>query len=598
MTATELPRWDATDVFPEIGSREYAAAREQLVAGIARLTALYDEHDVRGGDAKRVDDEALAAFDAVVEATNQVMEEANLLDAFVSSYVSTDSRDALASGEDSVLESELAQLRRLRSRFDAWVGALGVDDLVAGSTVASDHAYPLARSDQRAKHQMTEDEEALYTDLTLTGNTAWQKLWGVFTSQLAVDVPGEGTGLPMSQVRNLAYHRSAHVRRAAYDAELAAWEANAEPIVAALNAIKGETSLIARRRGWTDVLEPALAANGVDRATLDAMNAAVVASLPDFRRYLRAKARLLGLGDDVGLPFHDLFAPVGVLVPKQWDDATGDVSRAFGSYSPVLADLVRRATDERWIDAEPRSGKRDGAFCMRLKEDRSLVLMNYDGSFRSVQTLAHELGHAYHNTTLAHRTPLQRQLPMALAETASIFCETIMVEEGLRTASGDDRLAVIEGDLQAACQVVVDIHSRFLFESSFFAARTKRTLSVQETCQLMRDAQEASYGDGLDPSLRHPFMWAAKPHYYTSTFYNWPYTFGLLFGLGLYAQYQADPERFRGSYDDLLSSCGLGSARELAGRFGIDVADEGFWTASLDVIRRRIDGFCELVAAG
>jgi len=222
------------------------------------------------------------------------------------------------------------------------------------------------------------------------------------------------------------------------------------------------------------------------------------------------------------------------------------------------------------------------------------VLMNYDGSFRSVQTLAHELGHAYHNTTLAHRTALQRQLPMALAETASIFCETIMVEEGLRTTDGDDRLAVIEGDLQAACQVVVDIHSRFLFERNFCAARAKRTVSAAEACQLMGDAQQATYGDGL--SELHPYMWAAKPHYYSSAFYNWPYTFGLLFGLGLYARYVDDPERFKDGYDDLLSSCGLASAVDLAAGFDIDVRDGAFWAASLRVLQDRIDEFVALAA--
>jgi oligoendopeptidase F len=596
MAVTDLPRWDVTDLFPAIGSREYAAAREQLGAGLARLTALYDEHDVRGGEDKKVDDEIVAAFDEVVTATNDLMEEVRVVSGFVSSYVSTDSRNDEASGELSQLQAELAQLQRLRSRFDAWIGALGADELVARSGVAADHAYPLRRGEERATHQMTEAEEGLLADLSLTGSTAWQRLWGTFTSQLSVTVDGQPEPVSMSQARNLAYSDSSYVRRAAYEAELACWEANAVPIVAALNAIKGETSVVNRRRGWQDDLEPALAANGVDRPTLDAMQAAVKASLPDFRRYLRAKARLLGHGDDAGLPFYDLFAPVGAAAARDWSAATTDVTRAFGSYSPVLAQLVERATSERWIDAEPRSGKRDGAFCMGLKDDRSLVLMNYDGSFRSVQTLAHELGHAYHNTTLAHRTPLQRQLPMALAETASIFCETIMVEHGLASAEGDDRLYVIEGDLQAACQVVVDIHSRFLFESSFFDARQRRTLSAAETCQLMLDAQEASYGDGLDPSLRHPYMWAAKPHYYTSTFYNWPYTYGLLFGLGLYARYQEDPERFRGSYDDLLSSCGLGSARDLGARFGIDVADEAFWTASLDVVRRRIDEFVDLAA--
>jgi pepF/M3 family oligoendopeptidase len=593
MTATDqqqLPHWDLTDLYPAIGSREYAAAREELGAELTRLTALYDEHDVRAGDDKAVDDETVAAFEAVLAETNAVMDRTHVLTAYLNSFVATDARDDLAQGEMSQLQAELSQLSRLRSRFDAWVASLGDDALTAASTAAADHAYPLLRSAQRAAHQMSEAEEGLLADLSLTGSTAWVRLYGTFTSQLVVQVDGHGP-MPMSRARGLAYDADPTTRRAAYEAELATWQANDVPIIAALNAIKGEAMTVNRRRGWADDLEPALVANGVDRPTLDAMQEAVVASLPDFRRYLRTKARLLGHGDDAGLPFFDLFAPLGDGEPRRWDEATDAVRTTFGTYSPQLEDLARRAVDDRWIDAEPRDGKRDGAFCMPVTEDRSAVLMNFDGSFRSVQTLAHELGHAYHNVTLAQRTPLQRQLPMALAETASIFCETIMVQHGLATAAPSERLALIEGDLQSACQVVVDIHSRFLFERSFCEARAKRTVSSAEACQLMLDAQEATYGDGL--AERHPYMWAAKPHYYSSAFYNWPYTFGLLFGLGLYARYREDPERFRGGYDDLLSSCGLASAADLAGRFGIDVRDTAFWASSLRVLQDRID---ELVA--
>jgi pepF/M3 family oligoendopeptidase len=438
---------------------------------------------------------------------------------------------------------------------------------------------------------MTEAEEGLLADLSLTGSTAWVRLYGTFTSQLNVAVEGFDEPLPMSRVRGLAYDQDAKVRQAAYEAELRAWAENDVPIIAALNAVKGEAATVNRRRGWTDDLEPALAANGVDRPTLDAMQRAVVDALPDFRRYLQAKARLLG---KERLPFFDLFAPLGDGEARRWDEATDAVTTTFGTYSSDLEALARRAVDERWIDAEPRDGKRDGAFCMGLKEDRSLVLLNFDGSFRSVQTLAHELGHAYHNVTLAQRTPLQRQLPMALAETASIFCETIMVQQGLAEAAESERLALIEGDLQAACQVVVDIHSRFLFEKHFGEARAKRTVSSAEACRLMLDAQDATYGDGLDPAFRHGYMWAAKPHYYSSAFYNWPYTFGLLFGLGLYARYVEDRDRFRSGYDDLLSSCGLASAADLAGRFGIDVRDGAFWAASLRVLQDRIEEFITL----
>jgi oligoendopeptidase F len=272
------------------------------------------------------------------------------------------------------------------------------------------------------------------------------------------------------------------------------------------------------------------------------------------------------------------------------------VRGAFGAYSDRLAGVVDRSLNEKWIDAEPREGKVGGACCMSFVDDRSLVLLNWSGSVDSAQTTAHELGHAYHNTQLAHRTPMQRNLPMALAETASIFCETLVVEEGLSRLQGDERLALLDVDLQGAAQVVVDIHSRFLFESEVFARRQRRTLGVSEFNELMGDAQNNAYGDGIDQSTAHPYMWILKPHYYGSHFYNWPYTYGLLFGLGLYAQYQQDPDRFRGGYDDLLSRAGMDSAEQLGAAFGLDVTKEDFWTASLDVLRARMRDYEGLAA--
>jgi oligoendopeptidase F len=228
--------------------------------------------------------------------------------------------------------------------------------------------------------------------------------------------------------------------------------------------------------------------------------------------------------------------------------------------------------------------------------DRSLVLLNWSGSVESAQTTAHELGHAYHNTQLAHRTPLQKRLPMALAETASIFCETLVVEEGLSRLQGDERLALLDVDLIGSAQVVVDIHSRFLFETEVFARRQRRTLGVSELNDLMRESQATAYGDGLDQSTAHPYMWILKPHYYGAHFYNWPYTYGLLFGLGLYARYQADPDKFRNRYDDVLSRAGMDTAEELGRSFDLDVESPEFWRASLDVLRQRIADYERLAA--
>jgi oligoendopeptidase F len=331
----------------------------------------------------------------------------------------------------------------------------------------------------------------------------------------------------------------------------------------------------------------------VSLETFNAMQSAVHASLPDFRRWMRVKAKLVG--DTNGLSWWNLSAPLSISPgPISWDQGISLVKGAFASYSDRLSHLVDRSINEQWLDAEPREGKVGGAFCMSFVDDRSLVLLNWSGSVDSAQVTAHELGHAYHNTQLAHRTALQKRLPMALAETASIFCETLVVEEGLSRLQGDDRLALLDVDLIGANQVVVDIHSRFLFETEVFARRQKRTLGVSELNEIMLSAQRDAYGDGLDQTTAHPHMWVLKPHYYGSHFYNWPYTYGLLFGLGLYAQYQLDPEKFRDGYDDVLSRAGMDTAEQLGQAFGIDVTSESFWTASLDVLRARMRNYEQL----
>ncbi|MCU1452451.1 MAG: oligoendopeptidase pepF/M3 family [Acidimicrobiales bacterium] len=585
------PRWDVSGVFPALGSREQAVADEELRARLGRLGTRFDELDIRAGEPRDATDADVAAVEELLPEVNAVLEGMRLLGAYLYAHVSTDARDDRAATMLSRFQADTASMTTLDKRLSAWLATVGAEALIERSAQAGDHAYALRRAAAAAEHQMSEAEEDLAAELSLTGGRAWAKLHGDLTARLTVAVRRPGGAapeiVPMSMARGLATDPDAAVRRAAFEGELEAWDTVVVPLASALNAFKGEANALNRRRGWTDSLAPALFRNGIDRPTLQAMQEAVVASLPDWSRYLRAKAALLGHED--GLPWWDLLAPVGDRRRFRWTEATDAVRDAFAGFSPRLADLVVRAAGERWIDAEPRAGKAGGAFCMSVQGEESRVLLSFDGSFDSVQTLAHELGHAYHNANLGFRTPLQRQTPMALAETASIFCETIMVQAGL-TAAGDDRgarLAILDGDLSGACQVVVDIHSRFLFEQAMTEERAAGVLPVARLRELMLDAQRSAYGDGLDPAHLHRDMWAVKGHYYTA-YYNWPYTFGLLFGIGLYAEYERDPERFRLGYDDLLSATGLADGAELAARFGIDVRDLGFWTASLDVLRARI----------
>jgi oligoendopeptidase F len=354
-----------------------------------------------------------------------------------------------------------------------------------------------------------------------------------------------------------------------------------------MNAIKGEANAVNRRRSWERPLDASLFANSVSRATFEAMQARSSSRSPTSAAGCAPRRR--STGTTVACR-GGISSPRSPRLPSSigWAEGIDWVRSAFATYSDDLAGLVDRALAERWIDAGPRDGKNGGAFCMSFVEDRSLVLLNWSGSIESAQTTAHELGHAYHNTTLAGRTPLQRRLPMALAETASIFCETFAVEAGSHRLDGLDRLALLDVDLAGSNQVVVDIHSRFLFEQQVFERRRNGALGIGELNELMLEAQAAAYGDGLDLATRHPYMWLLKPHYYGSHFYNWPYTYGLLFGLGLYARYRDDPERFRVGYADLLSRAGMDTAEELGQRFGLDVTDPAFWTASLDVCRNRI----------
>jgi pepF/M3 family oligoendopeptidase len=533
----------------------------------------------------------VAAFDAVLTTTNVVLEQYGRLQAYAYLHVTSDGTNEAAQQLLSRLQNLDAELSVLRTRFDGWVNRLGAGALIRQSQVASEHAWPLRKAARRSAHQMSEPEEVLAAELHLTASTAWTRLYDDVTSNMrqVVRFPdGRDEVLPIFAIRGLATNPDAALREAGYQAELAAWAGSSGPIAAALNAVKGETLTLNRHRGWNDPLDPVLEANAVDRPTITAMNAAVDDALGDFRRYLRAKAHLLGKGQ---LAFWDLFAPVGAVRPQAWSDAVGMVEQAFGGYSPELLGVAHRALAESWVDAGPRTGKVGGAFCMPVGDGISRVLMNFDGSIDTVHTLAHELGHAFHNHTLRDRTPLQRATPMPLAETASIFCETILTDQALVGTSGEERLALLEADLQGSCQVVVDIRSRFLFESRLFERRRASTVPIRELCDLMDHAQAEAYGEGLDPSARHPFMWAAKPHYYGSTFYNWPYTFGLLFGLGLYARWRDDPAGFTSRYEQLLASTGLAPALDLAERFGIDLHDQGFWASSLGVVRDRIDDF-------
>jgi pepF/M3 family oligoendopeptidase len=600
MTAAS-PRWDLSNVFPSLESPAFAAAMVRYEQQVGELEQMFNDKVTRlNTESDRA--ELGAMLDDLVLRFDDVIELLGTLKPYINSFVTTDSRNTLARRLDSELDRVTVRMRQQSMRWRAWLGALApvLDELIAASDVAATHAFALREAAEQSKYLMSEELEALAAELSLSSTTLWSNLQGVITSQLTSDfeLDGEVKSLPLPALINLHSHPDEAVRRRAYEAELALLASAREPLAAAMNGIKGTANTLNRRRGREDALHQALDDSRIDRPTLDAMLGAMRDAFPTFRKYWRAKARRLGKEQ---LPWWDVWAPAGESKKVySFDEARAFILRHFSSFSPKLEDLARCAFDGNWIDAEQRPGKRGGAFCMKVWGPReSRVLSNFDGSLDQVSTLAHELGHAFHNQCHfeAGKRPLQADTPMVLAETASIMCETIAMQAMLdETTDPADQLNILETALIGDAQVIVDITSRFLFEKEVFERREKSELSADDLCDIMRRAQLTTYGDALDERYLHPYMWTWKPHYYRTelSFYNFPYAFGLLFGTGLYAIYQQRGAAFVPDYTDLLAATGEGTAADLASRFGIDVRDSKFWADSLAVIGEKIGRYCAL----
>jgi len=434
-------------------------------------------------------------------------------------------------------------------------------------------------------------EELLLAEMKNSGSYAWSKLQNQIVSTLTGNLDGKEETVTV--LRSKAYDADANVRRRAFEAELASYKKKEVESCACLNAIKGEVIMESKKRGYDSPLHKTLVSSRMDKATLDAMMTAIKEYLPAFRQYLTKKAALLGHSN--GLPFYDLFAPVGdVDMRYTYDEASEFIVKQFNSFSPKLGAFAQNAFEKNWIDAYPREGKVAGAFCANLHSiQESRIMSNFTGSFNDLSTLAHELGHGYHGDCLKNALALNSEYPMPLAETASIFCETIVFNAALKTATPSEMLVILENSLMGSTQVIVDIYSRYLFETALFEGRKNASLSVDELKEAMTQAQIEAYGKGLDPSTLHPYMWMCKPHYYSSgqSFYNFPYAFGLLFAKGLYSLYQKEGESFIPKYDELLLSTGCNSIHDVLKIVGIDSHQPDFFRASLELIKKEIETF-------
>lgn len=527
----------------------------------------------------------------------QIESLSNGLANFAGLQSSANTQDAESASMEGKIFDLLAELNGPQSVLSQFVAHLpDLDACIAKSELLQQYEYLLHSMAKDSRYLLSEQEERLLSKMNLSGAVAWSNLQANLTSSVPVEC--DGKTLTLSTVRNMAYDPNPAVRKAAYSAELACYDRIKDPVAFCLNSIKLQVLNECKLRGFASPLAQALYKSHMKPETLHAMWMAIDEYLPTFWSYLRAKAE--ALGHENGLPWYDLFAPMGKNDRRYTvEEARDTLLELFAGFDEELHDMAEQAFAEGWIDFYPREGKVGGAFdCGLPTVQQSRVLTNFDGAYGDLVTLAHELGHAFHDRmTFSHR-PLNLSYSMPVAETASTFNENIVNHAALeRAKSKEEKLAILESMLMDTTQIICDIYSRYLFETAVFENRSEEFMPADKLCDMMLQAQKTAYGDGLDQSVLHPYMWICKSHYYSGdiSFYNFPYAFGGLFARGLYALYQRDGAAFVPRYKALLHATTVTDVEDAAAMAGIDLTDVEFWRSSLQSLAQDVDAFIALL---
>ena len=531
-----------------------------------------------------------------IKAAIASLEEFSVLSSRLGNYINltltANTTDETANKYRTLFGNAYAALNSAYTKVYKFIGSVETD--ITSDENLKDYEFYFAEAKQQYKHLLSDELEDVIAKFSISGGDGWEQLFEAMTSGVEGEFKGEKVTL--SEIRNMAYDADAAVRKEAYETELKMYDTIKEPIAFALNNIKQQVLTETSLRGFESPLAQTLEASRMSRQTLDALLEAIREYLPQFRAYLKHKASLLG--HENGLPFYDLFAPIGESSRRfTIEESKEFLLENFKGFSEDLAQRTKEAYENNYIDFLPRKGKVGGAFCSNLPFiKQSRILTNFSGSLSDVVTIAHELGHAYHGLHIENHRVLNQEYSMPVAETASTFNENIVMNTVISEASDAEKVALLESQLQDTTQIIVDIYSRYLFESSVFENREKSFMFSKDLEQLMLDAQKEAYGDGLDPDAMHPYMWACKPHYYSSglSFYNFPYAFGGLFSKGLYAIYQEQPEGFVEKYQELLRATTVTSAEDTAKVLGVDVEDSAFWKKALAQVADNIEQFIAL----
>lgn len=571
--------WTLEDLYPSFESQEFKQDVEAYKALKGKFESLTLEDSVEG-----------------ITQVVKLLEESTVLTGRLYNYIhltlATDTTHEIATQVEVQLAGVSADLQATYAKVSKFLGTIQTD--ITTDPFLAEYRYYFEEAKKDATHLLSDELEEVLAKMSISCGKAWSQLFDFMWSSAQGEYKGEVVTL--SEIRGKAYDSDAEVRKSAYEAELKMYDAIKEPIAFSLNHIKKEVLTTSQLRGYESPLAHTLEASRMSRETLDALLEAIREYLPNFRKYLRHKAALLG--HENGLPFYDLFAPVGNSSRTFTVEESKDyLIENFKTFSADLAEMTEEFFDKHYIDFYPRKGKVGGAFCANLPMiKQSRVLTNFTGSLSDVVTLAHELGHAYHGLHIENHRPLNQDYSMPVAETASTFNENIIMNTAIKEASDEEKIALIESQLQDTTQIIVDIYSRYLFESAVFENREQSFMFSKDLEEMMLSAQKEAYGDGLDQDYLHPYMWACKPHYYSTglSFYNFPYAFGGLFSKGLYAIYQEQPEGFVEKYQELLRATTVSSVEDTAKVLGVDVSTPEFWKKALAEVAESIEAFIAL----
>ena len=571
--------WTLEDLYPSFESQEFKQDVEAYKALKGKFESLTLEDSIEG-----------------ITQVVKLLEESTVLTGRLYNYIhltlATDTTHETATQVEVQLAGVSADLQATYAKVSKFLGTIQTD--ITTDPFLAEYRYYFEEAKKDATHLLSDELEEVLAKMSISGGKAWSQLFDFMWSSAQGEFKGEVVTL--SEIRGKAYDSDAEVRKSAYEAELKMYDAIKEPIAFSLNHIKKEVLTTSQLRGFESPLAHTLEASRMSRETLDALLEAIREYLPNFRKYLRHKAALLG--HENGLPFYDLFAPVGNSSRTFTVEESKDyLIENFKTFSADLAEMTEEFFDKHYIDFYPRKGKVGGAFCANLPMiKQSRVLTNFTGSLSDVVTLAHELGHAYHGLHIENHRPLNQDYSMPVAETASTFNENIIMNTAIKEASDEEKIALIESQLQDTTQIIVDIYSRYLFESAVFENREQSFMFSKDLEEMMLSAQKEAYGDGLDQSYLHPYMWVCKPHYYSTglSFYNFPYAFGGLFSKGLYAIYQEQPEGFVEKYQELLRATTVSSVEDTAKVLGVDVSTPEFWKKALAEVAESIEAFIAL----